>query len=76
MKKWLVTMPIAGSVSFEVETENGADESDAIDAAWKKFHTDGVDDSTLEYDVLETIAEGNVCHAPVNEAYADEIEEG
>jgi len=75
MKKWSVTIPIAGSVTFEVETADDASEADAIEAACAKFEEDGADDDTLEWDLLEEICEGNVCHAPVHSAFAEEIKE-
>jgi hypothetical protein len=68
MKEMYVSIPIAGSVLFVVDAE---DEASAIEAAWAEFEENGVDDSTLEYEVLERICEGNVCYAPLNNVEVD-----
>jgi hypothetical protein len=68
MKEMYVSIPIAGSVLFVVDAE---DEASAIKAAWAEFEENGIDDSTLEYEVLECICEGNVCYAPLNNVEVD-----
>lgn len=60
--KYIVSIPITGSVSYTVEA---ADKKSAIAAAWKAID-DGApsDDETWEF--TETVTSGNVCHAMQN----------
>ena len=66
MPKFWVTMPIAGSVSLEVEC---ATEEDAEDAFFEAVQIDGFDpfdpDEGVEltWDYLPVISEGNTCYA-------------
>jgi hypothetical protein len=59
MKTYIVTIPIAGHVSFEVEAEN---EDSAKAAAWEKDPTSK--DAELSWEQLETFGRGNVCYCP------------
>lgn len=68
MKKFLVTLPVVGSVSVEVEAE---DKADALEKAWEADFPSVPD----EWDAVQRVTRGNVCYAPVNEAYAEEIKE-
>lgn len=58
MKTYLVTIPIAGHISFEVEAEN---EEAAKEAAWATDSKHG----EVTWDMLDTFAQGNVCHCPI-----------
>ena len=58
MKTYIVTIPIAGHVSFEVEAEN---EDAAKTAAWAM---DAGTEGELSWETLETFGRGNVCHCP------------
>jgi hypothetical protein len=57
MKTYLVTFPIAGHLSFEVEAES---EEQAKDMAYELEAEKG----ELEYEILEKFNSGNVCHCP------------
>lgn len=66
MKKYNVTIPIAGSYTVEVEAE---DEEGAIDEALER---QGDADLDIEWEAMQEICRGNVCYAPVWEASAEE----
>ena len=66
-KKWCVVLPVAGSIEFEVEAET---KNDAIEAAMNMPPEKG----ELTWETFHEIVQGNVCHAPVNKAFADEID--
>lgn len=66
MKKYVVTVPIAGSYTVEVEAE---DEDGAIEAA---FEAQG-EAEDVEWEALREICSGNVCHAPVWEVEVEEV---
>lgn len=72
MKRWIVSLPIAGSMSIEVEGEN---KEKAIECAWKHFNENGSESFDLEWEAFDKIAEGNVLHAPQNEAEATPCKE-
>lgn len=57
MKTYIVTIPIAGHISFEVEAEN---ETAAKDAAWNSE----TDQGELTWGMLDCFGHGNVCHCP------------
>ena len=68
MPKFLVVIPIAGHVTYEIEADS---EDDAIDIAMEKDPNDGGD---VAYDMLLKFNTGSVCHCPSPwEATADEI---
>lgn len=62
MPKFYVSIPIAGSSTYEVEAENG---KAAIKAAWAKVEAGEEGDITWEF--FDEITSGNVLHAPLNE---------
>jgi hypothetical protein len=55
--KYIVTIPIAGHISFEIEAET---EEAAIKAAWDA----DTDNGDVTWEMLESFGEGNVCHCP------------
>jgi len=59
MKTYIVTIPIAGHVSFEIEAET---EEAAKEAAWSKDASGP--EAELTWETLETFCQGNVCHCP------------
>jgi hypothetical protein len=66
MDKYFVQVPIAGSVTIEVEA---ASREDAVEAAWARIHEnsgDPEDVGEIEWEYLDKVASGNVCHAPCN----------
>lgn len=71
MSKYYVSIPIAGSITIEVE----ADSAKAAKAvAWEKINENSGDpedigDVTWEY--MDQIVSGNVCAAPLNEIVVD-----
>lgn len=58
-KTFIVTIPIAGHVSFEVEADN---EEDAKRIAWDKDPQGP--DAELSWEQLESFGRGNVCSCP------------
>jgi hypothetical protein len=61
MKTYLVTIPIGGHVTVEVEAE---DEKQAVEAALvKNLSTEDIDSATWE--TFERINSGNVCYFPL-----------
>lgn len=73
MAKFMVLIPIAGSFAIEVEA---ADEKAAKAAAWDEMnaYTGDVEAiGQLEWEFLEKICSGNVCHAPHWEVTADPL---
>lgn len=67
MKTYLVTIPIAGHITFEVEADSF---ENAIEKAWQLDSEEG----ELTYDLLESFGRGNVCHCPTPwEVEAEEV---
>ena len=65
---YLVTIPIAGHITFEVEAES---EGDAIDAAMQMDENDG----ELSWETLRKFHQGNFCFCPTPwEAQAENID--
>ena len=54
---YIVTIPIAGHISFEIEAET---EEAAIKAAWDADPIEG----EATWEMLESFGQGNVCHCP------------
>jgi hypothetical protein len=69
MKKYTVVIPIAGSITIEVEAK---DSMSAMDAAWVKIDAEGADAGEVTWEFRTRIAEGNVCYAPVTHTYVEE----
>ena len=69
MKKYGVSIPIAGYVYIEVEADS---EEDAIDKAFDKGYEDK---DIAEIEMFDKLIEGNVCNVYCTEASAEEIEE-
>ena len=65
MSKYIVSIPIAGTITFNVEAEN---EEDAIEKAWDE----SIDDGELEYELYEHLTEGNVRHFWNNDIEVEE----
>jgi hypothetical protein len=57
MKRYIVTIPIAGHITFEVEA---GDEEAAKAVAWGME----ADEGEIEWETLESFSTGNVCHCP------------
>lgn len=67
MKTYIVTIPIAGHLSFEVEAEH---EEDATKKAWEMDHCHG----ELTWEMLSRFHDGNVSRCPSPwEVEAEEI---
>lgn len=69
-QKYGVQIPIAGSIYIEVEAEN---ETEAAEVAWEAINEKGEEAGELEWESLDTIAEGNVCHAPCHSVTVDKL---
>lgn len=65
MKRYNVSIPIAGTITFNVEAE---DEKEAIEKAWDE----PIDDGELEYELYEHLTEGNVRHFWNNDIEVEE----
>jgi hypothetical protein len=71
VNKYIVSIPIAGAIHIAVEANS---EREAKEAAWKKVD-DGEAGEDIEWEFLDAITTGNVCHAPLNEILVDEVRE-
>lgn len=69
MKKFAVTIPIAGYVYKEIEAES---KEEALDIAFDEGYEDS---EIVELDMFYKVIEGNVCYLYNTEAYAEEIDE-
>lgn len=67
-KRWSVSVPFAGYVIVEVDA---ASKEAAIKAAMESEELDI--NNAVDVAYLRHIVDGNVCHAPLHEAEADEI---
>lgn len=63
MSEYIVEIPIAGSMAITV---TAASEDEAKAAAWDRFNESGGDDFEIQWEALDSITEGNVCHAPLH----------
>ena len=70
MTKYIVSIPITGSCSFEVEA---ASTHGATVAAWAAVNAGTEGDVTWEY--TEKVTTGNVCHAMQNEVEVTRVRE-
>lgn len=67
-KTYYVQLPIVGIVGFEIEADS---EENAIS---KALCSDQVTtDNFQEWDAVENVCNGNVCHAPLFDAEAEEV---
>jgi len=57
MKTFLVTIPIAGHISFEIKAEN---KEEAEQKAWDSDSDEG----EVSWEMLDCFGQGNVCHCP------------
>lgn len=64
MKKYIVSIPVAGA--FHVEAEASSSD-EAKEKAWEKLNADGTEAGDLEWEFYDTLAEGNVLYAPLRE---------
>jgi len=69
MKKYGVSVPIAGYVYIEVEAET---EDEAIDKALDDAYKD---EDIVEIEMYRYLLEGNVCNTYCTEASAEEIKD-
>lgn len=69
MKKFAVSIPIAGYVYKEVEAES---KEEALEKAFDEGYKD---DEIAELDMYDVLVKGNVCYTYHTEAYVEEIEE-
>ncbi len=69
MKKYGVSVPIAGYIYKEVEANS---EEEAIDIV---FNEGWEDEDVQEIDMYESIVEGNVCHLYNTRVEIEELEE-
>ena len=73
MKRYNVAYPIAGSIYVEVVASSEEEAIEKAPDAWG----DMSDEDRLgrcEWEFCNPIAEGNILHAPQNEAEAEEVE--
>ncbi len=72
MKRYTVTVPIAGAICVEVEANS---KEEAIQVAIENAFEDAWTENVLELDVYRRITTGNVLHVPFNELECDECDE-
>lgn len=72
MSKYIVSIPIAGAIHIEVEASSS---TDAKVRAWDEFGEHGEKAGEIEWEAMDCIAEGNVCHAPLNEIEVNKVRE-
>lgn len=74
-KTYYVQVPIAGSLIFTVESE---DEAAALDAVWNMDWSLNIETKESvelgEFELMEHVTRGNVCHAPLNSVDIEEVE--
>ena len=70
MKRWLVTVPVVGAITLEVDadTEEGAI-NEAIEHAFDDVEVSGIG----ELNAYPKIVSGNCLHVPINEAIVKEM---
>lgn len=69
MRKFAVSIPIAGYVYKEVEAES---KEEALEKAFDEGYKD---DEIAELDMYDVLVKGNVCYTYHTKAYVEEIEE-
>lgn len=70
MKRYIVSIPLAGALHIEVEAET---ESSAKVKAWEEFGEQGEGAGEIEWELMDCITRGNVCHAPLNDIEVNEV---
>lgn len=68
MKKYGVSIPIAGYVYKEVEADS---KEEALEKAFDEGYKD---DEIAELDMYDVLVEGNVCYTYQTKTYVEEIE--
>jgi hypothetical protein len=71
MPRYLVTMPITGTVCKEVEAES---EDAAIDNFFELWGDDPSDEDSTEWEFVEHVTTGNVFHGVQNDVCVDLLE--
>ena len=75
-KTFIVTIPIAGSMSIELDgCADDASKEDAIERAWEIFNESGDAEFHVEWEALESVGEGNVNHCPCSRQSAREVKQ-
>lgn len=69
-KTYCVIIPIAGSITIDVEAD---DEDGARDAAWEKISEEGEKAGDVTWEYFDKLTSGNVLYAPINEVEVDEV---
>ncbi len=67
MSKYIVSIPLVGAMHFEVEAQS---KSEAKERAWDAYNESGGDPNDIgdiEWELVERVVTGNVCHAPLND---------
>lgn len=73
-ERYDVTVPIAGTMTVEVEVPAGSSEEEIFYAALDAYGT-RPDDCDLAWEFHSKIAEGNVLHASTNEWSCEKVED-
>lgn len=68
--EYLVSIPIAGAIHLTVEASS---EEEAKDAAWEKLNEEGESAGDVEWEYMDHLTEGNVCHAPLNDIEVSKV---
>ena len=72
MRRWLVTVPVAGSITVEVDAET---EEEAIRMAVECAFDDVTCEGFDEMEAYDRFCTGNVIHVPTNEIEAEDLGE-
>lgn len=67
---YIVSIPLVGAIHIEVEAES---EKAAYDAAWDRYNSEGESAGDIEWELVDQVTTGNVCHAPLNEVEINEV---
>jgi len=73
-ERYVVTVPIAGTMTVEVEVPAGSSKEDIFYAALDAYGT-RPDDCVVEWEFHSKIVEGNVLHASTNEWSCEDVTE-
>lgn len=68
--EYLVSIPVAGAIHVTV---TAASEAEAKEAAWDKINEEGESAGDVEWEFMDHITEGNVCHAPLNDIEVSKV---
>jgi hypothetical protein len=69
MPKYIVTIPVAGSIAVATEAD---DEESAKKKAWEKIDAEGEKAGEFQYEFYEQLYQGNITYLDCHEIEVDE----